>query len=677
MELKFIWIEDYKNIKKTGFNFNHSIEEEFQFIDGEIIINPKLNNTPKNFFKDNITGVTAVIGKNGSGKTNLTEFINYNLAHATNGGLSTYINCKGICILDKNIFIQNEIKVKNEEYLNDLGYKLLRYQNAPLDEDIYDFSWHSMEKNKYIYYNPTFDLRGIPVRDNLVNISTTMLVYNDVYNDNKIYPYSIDDNSTVNQLNVFEKMEKSRICDFILNFKYCKEFIEFIPKAINISIDNIEINYFLKKSHYYGTDLDKPENKIINERQNEIDGLEDIILRYYDFEKYFVRQKENTAIRYYKIPIEEQKQIFFRLFFLKIFQILLNDGVAFQHDYFRRFIYNLELNELEDKELQKKLINLKNQVLAIIDLVEWQEFDFPIPDNYYGNPETKEGNIYKYLGSFEFLISDGQNKTILVEAITLMDEILKGRRMFSYEPLDELSSGQKHLLTLYSRFYWAKDKIKKSEKKYLGIKGDTVILFIDEGEVALHPEWQRVFLNNILKYFHLLFENYKIQLILTTHSPFVLSDLPKDNVIFLDRDKNGNSIISNMEIKNNTFGANIHDLLAEKFFLQEGLIGNFAKDKIAITLNWLKIKANELNSSKNNNSVNYNIDPDVEILKFDNINEEFKYHKQIIDLIGEPLVKSKLKNMFIEFAGEDVDFLKSELEKAKEKVIELEKKINP
>lgn len=109
MELKFIWIEEYKNIKDKGFNFNHSIDEEFQFLDNEIRVIPKLNNNPLTFFKDNISSVTAIVGKNGSGKTNLGEFINFNLAHVTNGSLATYlIGCKGILIIDKFIFFSGK-----------------------------------------------------------------------------------------------------------------------------------------------------------------------------------------------------------------------------------------------------------------------------------------------------------------------------------------------------------------------------------------------------------------------------------------------------------------------------------------------------------------------------------------------------------------------------------------
>lgn len=674
MELKFIWIEDYKNIKKTGFNFNHSIEEQFQFIDNEIIISTKLNSSPDKFFKDNITSVTAIVGKNGSGKTNLTEFINYNLAHARNGGLSTYISSKGITILDYFIFVQKNIKIKNEDFLIEKGYNVLYYKDAPLDVDRGELSWHSLEKNKYIYYNPTFDLRAIPVDDNLVNISTTMLVYNDIYKNNKLYSYAIDDKSSVNQLNAFENMEKSRICDFVLNFKNAESYISFLPEKISVKMDTEENNFFLKKRYFYGEELNKGKNEIINRLQNELDTLKSYIIDDYDFKKYFVRKRQNTNTSYYNLPINEKKDIFYKLFFINIFQCFLSNDIVIPSNYFRGFIYNdLQDIDIDDFDLHNQILKLKGLILELIEKSDWYEFDIRLSESESGYVVNKQEQIYKFLGSIE--ISIKENKVLLNETISLMDKILMNKRIFSYETLGEFSSGQKHLLTLYSRFFWAKKKIIESEIGHYGIVGESIIIFIDEGEVALHPEWQRVFFNKVSRFLSELFHEKKIQLILTTHSPFVLSDIPKDNVIFLDRDEDANSIISTIEMKN-TFGANIHDLLANNFFLQNGLIGDFAKNKISITLNWLKIKANELNKSKKNINANFNIDPNIEILAFNSTEEEFSYHKQIIDLIGEPLVKNKLRNMFIEYVDNDTDFLKSELEKAREKVIELEKRIN-
>ena len=66
MELKFIWIKNYKIIKNLGINFNHSDEHKFEY-DGT---NLKLIPNQKSVldFGENITGVTAIAGKNGTGK---------------------------------------------------------------------------------------------------------------------------------------------------------------------------------------------------------------------------------------------------------------------------------------------------------------------------------------------------------------------------------------------------------------------------------------------------------------------------------------------------------------------------------------------------------------------------------------------------------------------------------
>lgn len=63
-------------------------------------------------------------------------------------------------------------------------------------------------------------------------------------------------------------------------------------------------------------------------------------------------------------------------------------------------------------------------------------------------------------------------------------------------------------------------------------------------------------------------------MVYVTHSPYILSDIPKTNVLFL---KNGNADYSMQE---NTFGANINGLLKNGFFLPSLPMGEFAHQKI-------------------------------------------------------------------------------------------------
>ena len=71
---------------------------------------------------------------------------------------------------------------------------------------------------------------------------------------------------------------------------------------------------------------------------------------------------------------------------------------------------------------------------------------------------------------------------------------------------------------------------------------------------------------------------------MATHSPFILSDVAKTNVLFLDRNGYPQEVDSM-----HTFGANIHTMLKNSFFLKEGAIGAFAKKVIGEVEACLKI----------------------------------------------------------------------------------------
>ena len=77
MELVYLWVEDYKNIQKQGFNFSPRFRCEYDEETKELNIIDKDEIGefyPKNFFGDNIN-VTAIVGENGSGKSSLVKFM--------------------------------------------------------------------------------------------------------------------------------------------------------------------------------------------------------------------------------------------------------------------------------------------------------------------------------------------------------------------------------------------------------------------------------------------------------------------------------------------------------------------------------------------------------------------------------------------------------------------------
>ena len=149
-------------------------------------------------------------------------------------------------------------------------------------------------------------------------------------------------------------------------------------------------------------------------------------------------------------------------------------------------------------------------------------------------------------------------------------------------------------------------------------------------------------------------QNKKIHIIFSSHSPFILSDIPKENVIFLekykkDEDRNqkeGNCKNATKDIELKTFGANIHTLLSNGFFMSDGLMGEFAKSKINEILNFLNDKE------------------ELKTIQKEQI-------KPIIESIGEDFLRNKLLNLYYKKFITD----KREIEKLilKNKIDELQK----
>ena len=175
-----------------------------------------------------------------------------------------------------------------------------------------------------------------------------------------------------------------------------------------------------------------------------------------------------------------------------------------------------------------------------------------------------------------------------------------------------------------------------------------LLIYLDEPDITLHPQWQKDLIKKIIIIFSDL--GYKFHFILTTHSPFLLSDIPKQNIIFLNKDNNGNCIeLPHGKVldKKQTFGANIHTLLSDSFFMKGGLMGEFAKGKIEEVIKFLNDKES--------------------LIKDDS------EAKTIIDIIGEPILQKKLEKMLERYREKNNLVDPQEIE---QQIQELQEKLN-
>lgn len=148
-------------------------------------------------------------------------------------------------------------------------------------------------------------------------------------------------------------------------------------------------------------------------------------------------------------------------------------------------------------------------------------------------------------------------------------------------PFIHLSSGELAVLKLYSRLYYT---LRLDFVKACNLE-PAKLLLIDEAELAFHPEWQRQFINSLVEFVNKVLDKKdkrKVQIILSSHSPLILSDFPSRCVNLLRKKQNDDGTTKTVIEKkddNVTFGANLYDLYKQSYFLQSS-IGEYAQKKI-------------------------------------------------------------------------------------------------
>lgn len=160
-----------------------------------------------------------------------------------------------------------------------------------------------------------------------------------------------------------------------------------------------------------------------------------------------------------------------------------------------------------------------------------------------------------------------------------------------------LSSGEMSFLSLFGRLleYFetlkkGRDSLKRRQKRVghaepniRRLYASDVLLFLDEAETTLHPRLQRCLVDAVLWFVENCISGFDVHIIFASHSPILLSDIPKCNVVFLtkcDDAKETERRLSALSDLPNTFGANIYDLYKLSYFMDEGLDGTFARRKI-------------------------------------------------------------------------------------------------
>ncbi len=563
MELVYLWVEKYKNIRNQGFNFSPRFECEF---DGKNLTicdkkkkECKNNEYLENFFGKNIN-VTAIVGENGSGKSNLLNLL-FNEHFTTNVFFVLKINTRlkvyGID-LDKSKYPNNIIK---EENLVDKIFKCNNLKSGKLNGGC-----------KLAFYTPLLQNSFTDNQHNHItqkyNLSPVSLL-NDYKESDKVY-------KNITFINLYAIYENNIIQNAIDMMKNCQTLnLPFsIPSELTIRV-NIIANYEEFLSQY----------KFLKDKKRNDES-------FYSFveQRTIKNWFSNSFEDFYSKNNEDEKKSL-------IEPIIENFGDAYSID---------TLIKILPKTISSGGVNTNINFL---------------------HEELKE--IKAFLDEIKSLAKSQTNNSLKLNISEISsDFILKYNKVIKscsafldFDWMPKLSSGQQTFLSQFSLFY-----------KYLN-NNDKAFLFIDEGESTLHPNWQKMYIKYIIDFFQKNIQPKKIHIIFSSHSPFILSDIPNQNIIFLKKDENtGNCINDTKDIELKTFGANIHNLLSDGFFMSNGLMGEFAKSKITE----IKEFYNENKDLKKNDS-NYQARKEEFLSKINDF-------ENIQKIIGEPFLQTIIKN---------------------------------
>lgn len=627
----------------------------------EIKINEKIvdgifnNNEIKNDININIC---AIVGKNGSGKSSIIELLFRAINNiAYNFKFESGVPKKTITADLKIVEgIHVEFYYKTDKFykviVNESSYKVYSFNtngllNEKSEESRFDLSklfyTEAVNYSHYAYNSLEF---GFVKNGEFVDWLKQLFHKNDSYQT----PLVLNPMRTIGNfdINTENDLVKQRLLANILRPTQ-KGKIDFRKFGDNLRADTLilklkpkkeKVSYWVKDSK--GGDIErffklgaftiKEKDDLINTLMFELYGISNVKLglskniKYYLARQYVVYKLVSICKKYedYKQYLLPKHYKFDTSIFKEFIKQIKEDDshITFKLkqtlNYLKNDIINFTGEEvkLNVEELSEKIQILKKRNQSILELIPPPIFDIEI----------------------------------VLKTLKELDEIIK---------FSSLSSGEKQQIYMVSSLLYHLyniDSVTGNKIKY-----ENINIVFEEVELYFHPQMQKSFIKYFLDSISRI-ELKKIKSInicFVTHSPFILSDIPSNNIMFLEV-VDGKAIQKTENIRK-TFGANIHELLTDNFFMTNGFIGDFAKDKIDKTINWLNeelIKKRRLEKEKK-----------LESYKYDE--EKYKFHKGIISLIDEPIIKLKLSEMLSELEDDDEfhdDIINEQIENLKKRL---------
>lgn len=649
----FLFSESLLNLGgRYIYKIKHKVENEYE------MTRVPNKNYIENFWGNNLSLVSAIVGENGAGKTSLFRHLNntfspYDKQNEVFDSIYIFEDSSedSYCYFSEKFKIDEITKINRSKIETSYYSPVLDYDLIDINSQISMINYHIDSISKFYLQNiqrHLFFLKNTTLLESLKksymhfpSYEKLVIKANQLYKDDfeKVYIQTTIGNNFYRVRNDLMDLAKhsgyffeneDKVEDFFNNRKGVQEELKDIWNIYNNSDEysqhlpngkdffkNVEVNImsFLVINDIFTITGDNGSydfNKIL-EAENFNKKL------HHFFNKYII-QTSNT---FYRVLLRGKNELYIEDSEILIKELTdnsrLNDGT---------FPGGFKIKSINEKiksyiNIFKTILNFYKQINQLIN----EDSTTEIEGGFEIDIQKLDLQIFNdFIKTYEFL------KDELTESLPS-----NSRDILEIKSTKKLSTGEKALLDLYSSIY---DYLKRfGDHQY----NENCIFLLDEADLGFHPEWKKKYVNALTTTLPILINSTRdkiknIQIIFATHDPLTLSDIPNSNVVYLKKDTMITNILPENEKPNKSFGANITDLLADSFFIKDGLMGDFAKEKIEEVIKYL------------NHS---------EGLITDNGTA-----KKIIDIIDEPILKYKLEDMYFEKFPEEYD-----LEKEKDEIL--------
>ncbi len=585
MELAYVWIESYKVLSNQEFNFGAKFF--FSLKEKKLAYSENQAYIPNFYDIDDlgnakINNITAVIGQNGAGKTTLFDFIRRYVL----GNENPKYNFIAIFLNGDSIVVKGK---NTQEFTFDF------------DSNIKDSKIDS-KNNKTVFISTVYDRKIEEQLSNEINLSTNYLLLKNSYQSTKI-KYDI---------NLLEVIYKNKD-NFTLNID-----LQF-PNNLEITLidTTIDTRFFVKE---YTDHINKINNILSRKGETKENTLfRNLLYTVFNaFLNYINKQKKLMNISGNTEKIRKDVELYELLNDL-IIDMANNMNSLNPEEVFISTLENMLNRSLNYKSYKKIITNLFEFLLYFRGLLNNEiHIDIDIDNDWDGFTLKGQKNIIEFINYYS------------------RSNFKKDFLMFNWAVL---SSGEECIIDIFSRLY-------QVVKLNNGRQNLNVYLLIDEIENNLHPQWQKQIIEDMIRFIRKFYNNWSVQIILTSHSPFMISDLPHFNVILMEKSVNGKIVNGTLENHELTFASNIHTVLAHSFFMKNGTMGQFATNKV-----------NSLYKEILNKPISELI-------------IQRKEYERSISIISEPILRYKLLNTLEERLKinvyDEIKYLKEEILKLKE-----------